>query len=254
MQLKNANDRLVKSERLAAIGELAGMVGHDLRNPLAGMRGATYYLKTKYGEKMADDGKKMLKTIDECISYSDKIINDLLDYSREIQLDLTESTPEQMVKNALAHIEVPERIRLTNTAENGPILKADKEKMIRVFVNLIKNAFDAMPEGGSLKIRNEKAKSKVTFIFEDTGAGMTKETMLKLWTPLFTTKAKGMGFGLAICKRIVEAHGGTISVESTIGEGTKMTVTLPVNPKKVVSSEETWVVDHKVLPLTAIPK
>ena len=254
MQLKNANDRLVKSERLAAIGELAGMVGHDLRNPLAGMRGATYYLKTKYGEKMADDGKKMLKTIDECISYSDKIINDLLDYSREIRLDLTESTPEQMVKNALAHIEVPERIRLTNTSENGPILKADKEKMIRVFVNLIKNAFDAMPEGGSLKIRNEKAKSKVAFIFEDTGAGMTKETMLKLWTPLFTTKAKGMGFGLAICKRIVEAHGGTISVESTIGEGTKMTVTLPVNPKKVVSSEETWVVDRKVLPLTAIPK
>jgi PAS domain S-box-containing protein len=246
MQLKDANDRLLKTERLAAIGELAGMVGHDLRNPLAGMRGAVYYLKKKFGSCLSDEGLKMLKTIDECISYSDKIINDLLDYSREIRIELTETTPDLMVKTALSLFEIPNKITLTNEAEAEPSLKSDKEKMIRVFVNLIKNACDAMPDGGKLRITTQKAKNKVVFSFEDSGVGMTKETLNKIWTPLFTTKAKGMGFGLAICKRIVEAHGGTIALESSIGKGTKVTIALPTNPTPS-NEKNTWVSTEKLL-------
>jgi two-component system sensor kinase FixL len=250
VQLKDANDRLLKSERLAAIGELAGMIGHDLRNPLAGMRGATYFLKTKYGPKMDENGQKMLKTIDECITHSDKIINDLLDYSREIRLELIETTPQEAINKAFSHIEIPENITIVNTSADSPKIKVDMEKMLRVFINLIKNAFDAMPKGGNLSIKSEQSKNKVVFTFEDTGSGMTKETLHKLWTPLYTTKAKGMGFGLSICKRIVEAHSGTICVESSTEKGTTMTISIPINPKPTTEGEETWVVNQKLLSLT----
>jgi PAS domain S-box-containing protein len=254
LQLRDANERLVKSERLAAIGELAGMIGHDLRNPLAGIRGATYYLKTKYAAGMADDGKKMLKTIDDCINHSDKIINDLLDYSREIRLDLTKTTPEQLVQKALSLVEVPEKIRIMKSTQDMPTLKADTEKIVRVFINIIKNACDAMANGGCFTIKNERSQNKIVFTFVDTGPGIAKEVLNKLWTPLFTTKAKGMGFGLPICKRLVEAHGGTISMESTLGKGTTVTVTIPVNPKPTGGGEEIWVFNKKSLSSMMTPQ
>jgi signal transduction histidine kinase len=99
--------------------------------------------------------------------------------------------------------------------------------MVRVFVNLVTNAFDAMPNGGTLTIQSQNLGDKVSLSFEDTGSGMTTETLSKLWIPLFTTKAKGMGFGMAICKRIVEAHGGRIWAKSAVGEGTTINIELP---------------------------
>jgi signal transduction histidine kinase len=120
-------------------------------------------------------------------------------------------------------------------------MKADFEKMKRVFVNLIRNAVDAMPKGGTLTIKSARKSGNVIFTVSDTGMGMTKEVLEKLWTPLFTTKAKGMGFGLAICKRFVEAHGGTIAVESAPGKGATFTVTLPLEPKmEEEGGEKVW--------------
>ncbi len=101
--------------------------------------------------------------------------------------------------------------------------------MMRVFDNLIKNAFDAMPQGGSLTVKTEFLDDIVRLTFTDTGSGIDKEHIAKLFTPLFTTKAKGMGFGLAICQRIVEAHNGKISVESTPNIGTTFTIEIPTN-------------------------
>ncbi|HXX86867.1 MAG TPA: ATP-binding protein, partial [Candidatus Acidoferrum sp.] len=106
-------------------------------------------------------------------------------------------------------------------------------KMQRVLINIIKNSFDAMPEGGVLTIRGDKKEDQISLSFADTGSGMDEKTLQKLWTPLFTTKAKGMGFGLPICKRIVEAHGGKINVESEVGEGTIFTITIPEEQKPV---------------------
>jgi two-component system, sporulation sensor kinase E len=248
-QLKQTQAKLVKSERLAAIGELAAMVGHDLRNPLTGIKGAAYYLKTKYGADIGVKGKEMLETIERAINYSNKIINDLLDYSRDQKLDLAEVTPKVLLKNALSLLEVPDKIQVVDATENEPRVKADMEKMHRVFVNIIKNAIDAMPEGGTLTIKSREARGKLKIIFKDTGAGMSKETLttLKRGVPLFSTKAKGMGFGLPICKRIIEAHGGKIAVESKIGKGTKVTVTIPVNPKPVKEGEEKWIVSEPLL-------
>ncbi len=101
--------------------------------------------------------------------------------------------------------------------------------MTRVLVNVASNAVEAMPEGGTLTIKSQNLGDRVLLSFEDTGVGMSQETMSKLWTPLFTTKAKGMGFGLAICKRIIDAHGGKIWAESTVGKGTAVRMEIPFN-------------------------
>jgi signal transduction histidine kinase len=230
-QLANTQAKLVKSERLAAVGELAGMVGHDLRNPLAGMTGAVYYLRKNQGGKMNDTEMKMLQTIEDCILYSDKIVNDLLEYSQEIKLEISETTPKELLKTSLSKIEVPSTIKVIDATENKPKIMVDVTRMNRVFLSLARNAFDAMPNGGTLKISSKTLADSIEFTFTDNGMGMSKETLDKLWMPLFTTKAKGMGFGLAICKRFVEAHGGKISVTSTSGKGTTFTLSIPIKPR-----------------------
>ena len=249
-QLKQTQAKLVKSERLATIGELAAMVGHDLRNPLTGIMGAAYYLKTKHATELGAKGKEMLEAIEKAIDYSNKIVNDLLEYSRDLKLELTETTPKEMLQRALLLFEVPDKIQIIDATEDKPAVKVDTEKILRVFDNIIKNAVDAMPEGGTLTIKSRKVKGKLEIAFKDTGTGMSEETLSKLGSPLFTTKAKGMGFGLSICRRIVEAHGGKISLESESGKGTKVTVTISVNPKPVNEGEEKWIFSQSMLSAT----
>jgi len=240
-QLKNTNERLARSERLAAIGELAGMVGHDLRNPLTGIKNAAYYLKKKGKTISEAQAKEMLEIIDKAIDHSNKIINDLLDYSRELHLDLAECSPHALLDEAVRMIRVPDRIQIVNLVHVETRIRVDADKIMRVFINLIKNAVDAMPEKGTLKITSRRTKDTLEIAFADTGMGIPEETLSRIFSPLFTTKAQGMGFGLAICKRIVEAHGGTIGVETAVNKGTTFTITLPVKPKVEVGGEKTWI-------------
>ncbi len=233
-KLKAAQMKLLKAERLAAIGELAAIIGHDLRNPLQGIVASTYYLKTN--TNIEGKGREMLENIEKCIERSNKIINDLIEYSQIIQLELTETNPKRLVDNALEQIKVPSNIKIVNQNSSSPLLTVDIKKMERVFTSIIKNAIDAMQNGGTLTINSHKTSGDIVFSFEDTGEGMTEETLSKLWTPLFTTKAKGMGFGLAISKRLVEAHGGHINVQSIKGKGSTFTVTLPLNPNPTKES------------------
>jgi signal transduction histidine kinase len=230
-ELKIVQEKLIKAERLAAIGDLASMIGHDLRNPLQGIAGAAYYLRTRNDTPMDQTTHEMIDTIEKCVECSNKIVNDLLEYSREISIESTETTPKNLIEQSLQLIKIPQTVQIKNESENKPKLNVDQRKMEGVFKNIIQNAFDAMPNGGTLSIRTQTNNDKVTFDFTDTGIGMSQETLSKLWTPLFTTKAKGMGFGLSICKRIIEAHGGTISVESTIGKGSSLKVKLPLKGK-----------------------
>ena len=240
-ELKKTQAELVKSERLAAIGELAGMIGHDLRNPLTGIKNSAYFLKKKGSEIAPTQSREMLETIDKCVDYSNRIINDLLDYSREIHLALEEESPKKLLSASLEIIDIPENVKIENKLEDTPILKADPDKIKRVFINLIKNAVDAMPHGGKITIASREAKDSLQISFTDTGSGISEEILPKLFSPLFTTKAQGMGFGLAICKRIIEAHGGNITVETVKGQGTTFTVTLPVNPKLENGGENVWI-------------
>ena len=226
------------TQRMAAIEELAGMVGHDLRNPLQGISGATYYLKTKCSANMNETGKEMLKIIEEDITYSNKIINDLLDYSRQIHLELTTTNPKSLIEKSLRTIKIPDNIKIKNETEDTSKIDLDETKIQRAFLNIINNAIDAMPKGGTLTISSRKTKSEISFIFEDTGMGIPKQFKEKIWTPLFTTKAKGMGFGLAICKRLIEAHYGSITIDSIEGKGTRIEIKLPLDLKRREKSSD----------------
>ncbi len=228
---KLMEQRALRAERLAVIGELAATVGHDLRNPLQSMAGATYNLKKHLGKRIDGETKETLEIIEQDIQHSDKIINDLLEYSREIHLELREGSAKSITRDALANLKVPRKIRLVDSTRNLPRILVDVDKVKRVFVNLMKNAIDAMPKGGTLRIASNRSNGNLNIICADTGTGMTKETMERIWSPLFTTKATGMGFGLPIVKRLVEAHGGSIRVESKVGKGSTFTVALPIKPR-----------------------
>ncbi len=228
---RRMEEALLKSQRMATIGELAAMIGHDLRNPLTGIATATYNVKTHLGKGIDRQTKEMLDIIDQDVRNSDKIVGDLLEYARVPHLELAETDMKSVTIDALAHAQLPRRIRVVDSTKSHPKIAVDVDKTRRVFLNLIKNAADAMPKGGTLRIASRKTGLSLEIIFKDTGEGMTKETMEKIWNPLFTTKSRGMGFGLPIVKRLVEAHGGSVNAESKFGKGSTFTVTLPLKPK-----------------------
>jgi signal transduction histidine kinase len=234
-EIEENNVKLQKAERFSAIGELASMVAHDLRNPLQGIANAAFYLKRTAKPTAPDREKDMIRLIENNVRYSDKIVRDLLDYSREIRLDLQQTTPKKLLSETLTLVNIPEKVKLENLTSDEPPLEVDVDKIKRVFANLINNAVDAMPEGGTLTISATGSNPEVRFVFSDTGVGMTEQTRGKIFTPLFTTKAKGMGFGLSICKRIIDAHGGKIVVNSIVGKGSEFNIYLPTtsNSKEV---------------------
>jgi len=226
--LVEAQSRLIQSERLATIGEMAGMVGHDLRNPLAAIKNATYFVRKKQGSNIDETSYQMLTTIERAVDHADSIVADLLDFSREIHLELEEYSPKSLINYVLLSMKVPSNIKIIQKIPSESVFWVDANKIERVFTNLIKNAFDAMPNGGTLEISSIENGEMVDLSFADTGIGMSEDVIGKIFTPLFTTKAQGMGFGLAICKRMIEAHGGKIAVQSSPNQGTRFTISLPI--------------------------
>jgi len=242
-ELKESQEKLLKAERLAAIGQLAGQVGHDLRNPLTSIKGAVYYLRKKDCWKQDVNSRKMLEIIETDVDYADKIITDLLEFSRgEYLINPTFTTVRELVEKSLSRVKVPSNVKVVNRTSFKHKFSVDPYYMKRVFLNLITNAFEAMPNGGTLKIWSRVSSGRVKVYFSDTGIGIPKENLKKIWVPLFTTKSKGMGLGLSTCKRIVEAHGGTINVKSKVGVGTTFTVTVPLKPKTKNGGEKDWII------------
>jgi len=225
-ELKDSQKQLLKTQRLATIGELAAWIGHDLRNPLTGIAGATYYL-SRYKPKLDKKGAEMLETIERAIEHSNKIITDLIEYSKDIHLEPTETTPRSIFDESLLEAIVPSNIKINILTEDHLKIYVDNDELKKVFLSIIRNAIDAMPNGGQLTIRSTIRNNQFQISFADSGIGIPNEIIEKIWNPLFTTKAKGMGFGLPNCRRIIETHGGKISVESIIDQGTIFTVTLP---------------------------
>ena len=217
---------LQDAERMAAIGELAAMVGHDLRNPLTGIMGAAYFLKKKYTSTSDLDTDKMLEIIERNVEYSNKIVNDLLDYSKKIQPELYRMDLVGVVGDALESVEIPDNITVDQKKLGRVQADVDPQMMKRVLINMLSNAVDAMPDGGDIRIESRKQGDRLELLLTDTGTGIPKDVLQYIWKPLFTTKAKGMGFGLSICKRLVECQGGSIKVESAEGKGTTFTISL----------------------------
>jgi PAS domain S-box-containing protein len=226
---RRMEEALLKSQRFAIIGELAAMVGHDLRNPLTGIANAEYYLKKQERSRLSRKGREMLRLIEQDIERSNKILTDLLDYAREPVLEYVETDAKSITEDALAQVKIPRNVHVVDSTKKQPKITVDAEKIRRVFINVVKNAVEAMPQGGRLTILSTRTNSHLQIAFKDTGEGMTKETIEKVWSPLFTTKPTGIGLGLPIVKRLVEAHGGSIRVESEPGKGSTFTVTIPIN-------------------------
>lgn len=230
-ELLRAQERLLRSERLAAIGQLATSVAHELRHPLGVMRQSAYYLSLKLAD--ADEKvKKHLHILEQEIVASDKIITDLMDFSRVHTPDLAEVDIESLLDQTLADIEMPPAVRVVRTrAKELPHIWADGQQLQQVFRNLIVNAYQAMPEGGTLYIATAREGDYLEISFRDTGVGIEPEYLERLFEPLFTTKDRGIGLGLAICQGIVERHQGVIELESLVGQGTTFTVRLPITTK-----------------------
>jgi len=232
-ELRISQEKLVKAERLAAIGEAATMVGHDLRNPLQSIRNATYYLNNELSHlspstAIPQKAMEMLQVINDSVDYADKIVRDLKDFASTKKPLLRKTDVNAIVKEALSQVEAPENVGLITELGHLPRIEADKDMIKRVFLNLATNGIQAMENGGRLKVSTKKTRGFVEVSFEDTGVGMSKQKMKKIFTPFFTTKAKGMGMGLPICKKLVDAHGGSIEVESEEGKGSTFTVNLPI--------------------------
>jgi PAS domain S-box-containing protein len=239
-KLEQTKDELLKKERFAAIGQLAAIIGHDLRNPLTSITGCTYYLEKNLGDNASEKMKEMLVLIRKNIAYSDKIVNDLISYSEEINLEPHQTNPMQVVKATLENLPLPQNIQVVNLAKTRPTIKVDLRQLSRALSRIVVNAVDAMPEGGVFTIRSSKAGSNMVFTFTATGCGIPEQNLKRLWHPMFTTKAKGMGFGLPVCRRIVEAHGGSVSAQSVEGEETTLTITIPIEPKTEEGGEKNW--------------
>ena len=227
---------LFKAKRLATIGETAGMVGHDLRNPLQAIVNTIYLANMKLDllpSELAEKGelKAYLDTVERQVNYMNKIVSDLLDYARPIHPEIMEISMHQLIQGALLSFEIPETIAVSVSVSKKMKMKVDPVLMRRVLINLITNAVQAMPDGGNLTIKASKKAEDVLISVKDTGVGIRKEDLSKLFQPLFTTKSKGQGFGLPVCKRIIDAHGGEITVKTKVGKGSTFTVKLPLRDK-----------------------
>ncbi|MCJ7655562.1 MAG: ATP-binding protein, partial [Dehalococcoidia bacterium] len=231
--LENVQEKLIRSERLAAVGELASGVGHELRNPLNVIRNCAYLLNMALTEKSDEEATNTLKVLDKQIDIANKIVSDLLDFTRIKPPTQVKADLKNLIDESLSWITVPEKVTV-NVNLNGhlKLIKTDPEQMSRVFSNIISNAVQAINgKSGELNISTESDVDYVSILFRDTGCGIPAENLEKIFEPLFTTKPKGIGLGLAISKRLVEQNGGKIEVSSQVGKGTTFTVKLPIEQR-----------------------
>ena len=235
-ELQEAQERLVRREKLAIMGQLAGGVAHEIRNPLSGISNAVYYLKTVLPDA-SENVKEYLEIITELVCQSDRIISDLLDFSRTKVPDRRKVTVSELVARMLEKRPPPENVEVTTEIPSDlPSVCVDPYQVGQVLGNLVTNAYQAItssssgktPEGGNLTIIAQAEEDQVAISVTDTGVGISQDNMAKLFEPLFTTKAKGLGLGLMVVKTLVEANEGSIEVTSGVGKGSTFTVRLPL--------------------------
>lgn len=236
-QVNDRDRKLFESETFAAIGKTAGMVGHDLRNPLQAITNDVYLAKNdlaKVPEGKAKEGlKESLENVGKNIEYLNKIVQDLQDYAKPIVPVAEETDLETLCKEMLFERGVPENIDVNCTVDDTvKRIIADKSMLHRILNNLIDNAVQAMPNGGKLTLSAHEEDGSTGIAVQDSGVGIPGNVESRLFTPLFTTKPKGQGFGLAVVKRLTEAMGGTVTYESEPGKGTTFIIHLPQKTSK----------------------
>ncbi|MBM4462811.1 MAG: HAMP domain-containing protein [Chloroflexi bacterium] len=228
-ELREAQEKLVRAEKLAAIGEVAGGIAHELRTPLAAIKLSADFLEAKLEGTADEKAIKHLVFLKKEVDACNKTINDLLDFARPAKPGTEQLDINEIVRSVIQASTLPQNVKAaTDLATGLPPVTADASHIRRALSNLILNAVQAMPDGGQLTLSTAQKGKFIEVKVTDTGVGVPEENLGKVFEPLFTTKAKGIGLGLVIAKASIERQGGTIEVESQVGKGTTFTVRLPV--------------------------
>ena len=223
-------EKMKQSERLSALGELSAGIAHEIRNPLASIKNFTQLLPSEYEDPHFR--KEFTELVTREVNRINKIVNDLLDYARFRKSKLQNTKIPELIDEALFSLKEllnKHHIAVKKNYDETPSAVIDQEKIRQVLVNLILNALEAMPEGGTIEIitrRNEE--DQIEIILSDTGCGISKDHLQEIFNPFFTTKERGTGLGLSIVQRIINEQGGKIKVSSTINQGTQFIISLPM--------------------------
>jgi len=233
MEVEEKTRDLIKTEKMASVGQLSSRLVHDLRNPLSVVKSTVELLKL--GNKNMDEKTtqkfQRIETALKKISYQ---IEDVLDFVRQSELHLKRQSVSDIINSTISGLELPKDIKIKLNLQNV-VVNCDSRKLEAVFSNIITNASQAMNGKGEIKIKVVEDEDDALIKFEDSGPGMTKSVMEKIFEPLFTTKDTGTGLGLSICKSIVEQHGGEIEVSSP---PTVFTIRLPKNLRGYYKASE----------------
>ena len=232
-ELKEAQEELLQSERLATLGRLTATVNHELRNPLATIQTALFSVEDSLENNNYSQVLRPLELAERSINRCVNIIEELNSYARVKELDISEKSVDNWLRGVVEEQSIPENIYCKLNLSCDIRASFDQEKLRQVAVNLITNAIHALQEKNSdskqLHVSTHILDDKYEIRFSDNGVGMSEETKEKVFEPLFSTKGFGVGLGMVIVKNIIEQHYGAINVESKQGEGTTITIRLPVN-------------------------
>ncbi|MCX6004868.1 MAG: ATP-binding protein [Chloroflexi bacterium] len=240
-QLKESQQQLIQAEKLTSLGQLAASIAHEVNNPLSGILTYAQLLakKIKSGNVDNEIFLSYLAKMEAELIRSTKLIRNLLDFARQSPPAFRQVNLNDIVNRAFdltAHAAQLQHVQVNKELDaNLPGLMADFDQLQQVCTNLILNGIQAMPTGGTLTIRTTADKVRVKLEVQDTGCGISKENMTKLFTPFFTTKreVKGVGLGLAVSYGIIQRHNGKIEVQSKEGEGATFTIYLPLHTEKL---------------------
>ncbi|WP_181391481.1 ATP-binding protein [Methanospirillum stamsii] len=228
--------QLQEAQRYAVIGEVATMIGHDMRNPLQVITNMQYILDSALNKMSPEEHSILMKygirdifnRIGGEILYLNKIISDLQDYSRVITPEREITNLEPLFEDLILKLSPPDSITVIKEIESGIRIRVDRLLFMKVMENIITNAIQAMQKGGVLTVKAGLKSDNISIFISDTGIGIPEGVKARIFDPLYTTKPKGTGLGLAVCKRLIEAQGGTISLKETSSKGTAFEVNLPV--------------------------
>jgi signal transduction histidine kinase len=235
-ELLSISKKLHRSERLAFLGKLAGSVTHELRNPLAVLKNAVYYLDKSCKTKKDDKISKYMEILKKEISIIDAIIDDIMGFAKTRSPKIEMINISEVIENAISVLKVPELISVKKDFEKLPKIKGDSNQLMHAIVNIANNAIIAMKGNGTLTLRTNKDKECACIEIADTGPGIPPDQRDLIFEPLYSSKPKGTGLGLPIAKMMVENQDGRIEFISELGEGTAFKIFLPLKRKAAESS------------------